>query len=362
MKPEIVAQSLPDSFKGRTRDELKNYIFDRLSKVRPETVSTVKTAFENISSSDFEVRTGVVKTARKQIYSNELRNVFADIAASVAVTKDHGLGDQDGLRFLLDYSGSKEADDRNKKISSTFLNGTPREKSKLFTELTNELFRNDPQALTGCTDEEIILNWKRNWETVYKCSKMKEILKGAKKFGVVVTEEREKAMNLMEKKAKPVYEVMSSRVSVIANPYYAQLDERMLRTNNSRLSIKADADDAMMKDYLDSIRNLDINSGKLMKEQIENRLSNLGYTQMKDVNFTDKYGNPYESKDIINIISGNKPVYIMSEEGKIRDVFSISENNGMLNAERAPEPKKVETAERERGKTVEKKVLSMVPV
>lgn len=146
-------------------------------------------------------------------------------------------------------------------------------------------------------------------------------------------------MNLMQKKAEPVYELLSGRTGVMANPYYPFVSPENIEQVSAKLMNTNLINDKVMLDYLDGIQTTAHCRRQLLKEQVSRHLSQLGYSRFKDVRFGDKSGVRYESKEVLSLLEQGKPVYILSEKGELTDVMAVDKKSGMLNQPPSPEKK-----------------------
>ena len=131
----------------RTKNELKQQIFDDLSRTELSEEAFRRTLAEENGIRYEKSKISVSERDKRQIYSNTLRESIADQVASNLSTRQFGMEKYEGMKHLLDYSCSPQAEKKNRLISDTMLGGNARKKSVLFNTLTNPLLEVNPAPL-----------------------------------------------------------------------------------------------------------------------------------------------------------------------------------------------------------------------
>ena len=181
------------------------------------------------------------------------------------------------------------------------------------------------------TDEKLVLNWGELGSKLHQCTMLSKILEDAKKLGISVSKERESAFHILEKKNTLPYKLLASKAGVMANPYYSVVNAEDLSKLKQETLRSVRVSDTGMNDYLKDISKMTEYHRENVKEQVKERLENMGYSSIRQVRFGDKSGNEYESQKIMGILLKGKPVYILSEEGRLQGVLQVMDKDGFIN-------------------------------
>ena len=330
MKLHTVLSAYQKTENYQLKNELKQQIFDDLSSTEMSEKEFNETLAEGNGIRYAKMKLSLSERDRRQIYSEAIRLGVADNAARILSTRQFALEDYEGLKTLLDYSCTKQAEEKNQVISDTLLKGNTRAKSQLFHTLTNSVLEVSPTAFFGSSDERLVLEWKELGTKLYQCTILSQMVKEAKELGIKVSPDRERAFQVLEKKSEMPYKLLASRAGMMANPYYSivNADDLLKLKPEALKSVKVP--DQKLKNYLEDICGITENYKDNIREQIKERLENMGYSSIRQVRFGDKLGNDYENKEIMGILLKGRPVYILSEEGGLKGVLKVADREGFM--------------------------------
>ncbi len=330
MKFEELVLKYKKTYNYEMKNELKTVIYKDMSSMKMSEKDFMK-QIENGSFQYVKKKISISEKDKKHIYSDAIRSDIAELVAEILSTKKFDLEGNKAINTLLDYSCTEKAEEKNRIINDTFINGSVKEKSRLFNTLTNPILEVNHDIFYGKTDERLILEWREIATKLYKCTVLRQMIQEAKHLGIVVSEEREKAFNIIQKRSEIPYKILSGRAAIMANPYYCRINaDDLLKLNPEKLK-SLSVNDEKLQDYLNDICEVSESYKDNIKEQVRHSLKNMGYTAINQVRFGDKNGNDYEKKEIMSVLLNGKPIYILSEEGKLQHALHISDRNGFIN-------------------------------
>lgn len=294
------------------------------------------TDFTVLLESEWKIKYTPEKIGKSEIKQKEensriLRSKIAELSAGRICTDVYELKDYENLALLLDYSGTAEADERNKAYSRIFMHGSVEEKTALFWEKLKPLLELKESVLEGKTDDELAKNWEV-WQPLFEqFSVLDKITEEAVSVGVKIEPKLTERMNSLWEKSASSIGMLNSRAGVVASAYYSvineediqKMDEAVLRKMTNRMSMT-------FKDYIAD--NLEIIEGlnSHIENQLSEKLKQIGYKHPKEAVLGNLRGKSYEYNMAIEVLKSKRPVYVIGKERKLVCVVEATGRDGFL--------------------------------
>lgn len=268
---------------------------------------------------------------QKMEYSEKLREKTAEISADMLCTNPYSLKEYEHLSLLLDQSCNQEADKKNRQIAELLTEGSQKIRDRTFQELLKPLMLAGNSVLEGKTDEELVKTWEQLAPVLCQCSVIDKIITEAEQLGVQVKGETRAGLFDFFEKGRLPCQVTMGRAGIIANACYARLNDKDLKkVDGNILKKEAAGANPVLSDYLTDIAELSGHYEEHIRDQLGQKLMQLGYEKSGQAKLGNLRGKPYEYNFAVEVLKTGRPVYVIGENKKLLHTIEVLGTDGFL--------------------------------